>query len=1527
MSKDPHFGYYLTAGLSYVRQFADNPQNTLSCFPRWRSSSPGKDKGEIATRIKSTVAAKCKALTWRAVFSSYWFYAELLDLTRIFWDTPFERAVFRCFVALRNGLSNVRGVLKAHKQLSSDVQAPYSEDDAFWKTHPYFPETDPGVLAYGKAPFYFTTRDARSSLRTSPWRKNSKFEVVKNLRRHCTQFQAACSLYCACRSRLLNTTPADARESYLTMSLVGGFSRDLPFPTPLHSGIAPYSARFTLIGSQDLDVKSRSGLPWWEASSLSTTHSRKVGSKRSVFRNTDVLGSAWYTIQPCIVAMLSWLRVPRRQLECLESSNTQLHSAVGYLAFPCTALPKSRPSYSTSCDIPRSSFAVRRTLPRDYHTLATLRRRGCRSYRVGIMTQNPLLQQRGRSDASPDHLLVISYAVAVITFLQWAVHAVSLLASRQANRVQSGFKFVRIVADDAAGRRVFSAISRFPPALRSGSAPYSARFILIGSQDLNVKSHPNISSALVLLYISGRVNERNERKLDTELGFQKFSKAREQRNIRKSARFCSSLPGGGTKALRKLDDNSNNTGYADVKSGVNVAKGGGVKVVGMKGRLPGLANLPSHLRQCLATVTEYVSIQRLNSRLYRELQQLMSAECPAQPIGDLPQHAVASQTHDRHPEPRTANQRMATSTSKEPPHRTRQPECFSGLRRGHRHFKSLQPLVAKQMTFRIRSNVPTHRGCRALESRQSRLNRMHLQGTDSMDGAVHRGREGFYGQCRYRIHRMIDWQASDIPNRTWQQEHSTAITLRRPSYKTWQQGHSTVLTLRRPSFRTWQQENSAVITLRRPSYKLWQQGHSTVLTLRRPSYRTWQQGHSAVITLRSPSYRTWQQGHSSVLTLRRPSYNRAWQQGHSTAITLRRPSYKLWQQGHSTVLTLRRPSYRTWQQGHSTVLTLRRPSYNRAWQQGHSTAITLRRPSYKTWQQGHSAVITLRRPSYRMWQQGHSVVITLRHHSYRTWQQGHSVVITLRRPSYRTWQQGHSAVITLRRPSYRMWQQGHPLMWQQGHSTAITLRHPSYRTFQQGHSAAITLRHPSYRTWQQGHSAAITLRRPSYRMWQQGHSADVATGPFAVITLRRPSYRTWQQGHSVVITLRRPSYKLWQQGHSTAITLRRPSYNRAWQQGHSVVITLRRPSYRTWQQGPSVVITLRRPSYRMTWQQGHSVVITLRRPSYKTWQQGHSVVITLRRPSYRMWQQGPSVVITLRRPSYRTWQQGHSVVITLRRPSYRMWQQGHSVVITLRRPSYRMWQQGPSVVITLRHPSYRTWQQGHSVVVTLRRPSYKLWQQGHSAVITLRCPSYRTWQQGHSSVITLRRPSYSRALQSSPMSLRPAFKYNENTQLYPGGIPHNDRPITGPPELTTSQSSGQLELRGRPTSSCAPLPATLRGSSRWRSCHCDAAASFVHFVVTKSNTDLPGFSGVAEPRRVVEVKMERRRNEGAGETGDPREDPPTKGIGVWAIVQLQAIDDERGEERVAPEVTSGRKVCDCEHQSSEKCYWQTGLLD
>ncbi|KAJ8883144.1 hypothetical protein PR048_014984 [Dryococelus australis] len=50
------------------------------------------------------------------------------------------------------------------------------------------------------------------------------------------------------------------RESWQTIPLLGAFSRGSPVYPSLHSGAATYSPRFTLIGSQDLVVKSRLNL-------------------------------------------------------------------------------------------------------------------------------------------------------------------------------------------------------------------------------------------------------------------------------------------------------------------------------------------------------------------------------------------------------------------------------------------------------------------------------------------------------------------------------------------------------------------------------------------------------------------------------------------------------------------------------------------------------------------------------------------------------------------------------------------------------------------------------------------------------------------------------------------------------------------------------------------------------------------------------------------------------------------------------------------------------------------------------------------------------------------------------------------------------------------------------------------------------------------------------------------------------------------------------------------------------------------
>ncbi|KAJ8873937.1 hypothetical protein PR048_024775, partial [Dryococelus australis] len=94
---------------------------------------------------------------------------------------------------------------------------------------------------------------------------------------------------------------------------------------------------------------------------------------------------------------------------------------------------------------------------------------------------------------------------------------VRLLASHQGEPgsipggVAPGFSHVGIVPDDAAGRRVFSDISlQFPPPLHSDAAPYSPRFALIGSQDLDVKSHPNLFNPSLTLPCNERIDFKHQ---------------------------------------------------------------------------------------------------------------------------------------------------------------------------------------------------------------------------------------------------------------------------------------------------------------------------------------------------------------------------------------------------------------------------------------------------------------------------------------------------------------------------------------------------------------------------------------------------------------------------------------------------------------------------------------------------------------------------------------------------------------------------------------------------------------------------------------------------------------------------------------------------------------------------------------------------------------------------------------------------------------------------------------------------------
>ncbi|KAJ8866803.1 hypothetical protein PR048_032664 [Dryococelus australis] len=84
----------------------------------------------------------------------------------------------------------------------------------------------------------------------------SREVVVKRVLRSPSRATQALGRPCISQHLACNVTPLfSGRCRWST-----GFLGDLPFPMSFPSGSAPYSAHFTLIGSQDLDVKSRPNL-------------------------------------------------------------------------------------------------------------------------------------------------------------------------------------------------------------------------------------------------------------------------------------------------------------------------------------------------------------------------------------------------------------------------------------------------------------------------------------------------------------------------------------------------------------------------------------------------------------------------------------------------------------------------------------------------------------------------------------------------------------------------------------------------------------------------------------------------------------------------------------------------------------------------------------------------------------------------------------------------------------------------------------------------------------------------------------------------------------------------------------------------------------------------------------------------------------------------------------------------------------------------------------------------------------------
>ncbi|KAJ8897871.1 hypothetical protein PR048_003224 [Dryococelus australis] len=218
---------------------------------------------------------------------------------------------------------------------------------------------------------------------------------------------------------------------------LAGFLRDLSFLPSLHSVAAPYSPRSTLIGSQDLDVKSRPDL-----STHSLTHSRS---------------------EPCALATRVSVALMATALLCLgrgkrvQAARCEVPQSV--VALVALQLPIVSGDSWASSDRPPTEVVSRDSSPEPISdrvmgtwmtTLSDYFRPRC------VITNRPPRTAPSR------HVPAAACSPPPLPFSHGAV-------SRLSNRIRlpagllPGFSHVGIVPDDAAAsRRVFSEIFLFP---------------------------------------------------------------------------------------------------------------------------------------------------------------------------------------------------------------------------------------------------------------------------------------------------------------------------------------------------------------------------------------------------------------------------------------------------------------------------------------------------------------------------------------------------------------------------------------------------------------------------------------------------------------------------------------------------------------------------------------------------------------------------------------------------------------------------------------------------------------------------------------------------------------------------------------------------------------------------------------------------------------------------------------------------------------------------------------------------------
>ncbi|KAJ8878613.1 hypothetical protein PR048_019194, partial [Dryococelus australis] len=275
-------------------------------------------------------------------------------------------------------------------------------------------------------------------------------------------------------------------ESCRTMPMVGGFSRGSPVSSALSFRCYSIFTSITLIGSQDLDVKSRPNL---------FTHSHVssfVGGRRphDTFLACDAILLACAAGVRGTCGFNVCIRKCRVFARCAKGDRDMRINSL--IVSTCKALNWRAVLPSMTC--PYETFGGDPTI-----LLRSNRNNGfnARPYSfLNVLHRNALV-----TGLVSDWLLHATYGTVLAVLPASERGSQALIGERRAytfpsseldlilGGVAPGFSREGIVPDDAAGRRVFSGISRFTPPFHSGSAPYLASLSSAHKTSMNFQPH------------------------------------------------------------------------------------------------------------------------------------------------------------------------------------------------------------------------------------------------------------------------------------------------------------------------------------------------------------------------------------------------------------------------------------------------------------------------------------------------------------------------------------------------------------------------------------------------------------------------------------------------------------------------------------------------------------------------------------------------------------------------------------------------------------------------------------------------------------------------------------------------------------------------------------------------------------------------------------------------------------------------------------------------------------------------------